>query len=111
MGAASAAALSPAHRPPRPHQQRSLCSRRSHYRLFRRLGSNPTEFYTSRDDAQGERTVGINGAVVLSISSTGDMAVLTKFSLRNWIQLGTLARAPLDGGAPRELLESVGSAD
>ncbi|HKU22153.1 MAG TPA: protein kinase [Terriglobales bacterium] len=74
-------------------------------------GGQP-ELYSSRDDGQGERPLGITGAKLLAISSTGEMALLTKIQPpRNWIDTGTLARAPLAGGAPRELLEGVGSAD
>lgn len=73
---------------------------------------SPPELYSSRDDGQGERPLGIEGAKLLSISSTGEMALLTKIQPpRNWIDTGTLARAPLAGGAPRELLEGVDSAD
>ena len=71
-----------------------------------------SQLYTSRDDGQGERPLGISDARVLGISSTGEIALLTKIQPpRNWIDLGTLARAPLAGGAPRELLEMVVSAD
>ena len=74
-------------------------------------GGEP-ELYSSRDDGQGERPLGIGDAKLLAISSTGEMALLTKIQPpRNWIDLGTLARAPLAGGAPRELLEGVDSAD
>src|SRR6185437_14759510 len=74
-------------------------------------GGQP-ELYSSRDDGQGERPLGISDAKLLAISSTGEMALLTKIQPpRNWIDLGTLARAPLAGGAPRELLEGVDSAD
>ena len=70
------------------------------------------ELYSSRDDGQGERPLGISGAKLLSISPTGEMALLTKIQPpQNWIDMGTLARAPLAGGAPRELLEGVDSAD
>ena len=70
------------------------------------------ELYSSRDDGQGGRPLGITGAKLLAISSTGEMALLTKVQPpRNWIDTGTLARAPLAGGAPRELLEGVASAD
>lgn len=74
-------------------------------------GGQP-ELYSSRDDGRGERPLGIAGAKLLAISSTGEMALLTKIQPpQNWIDLGTLARAPLAGGAPRELLEGVDSAD
>jgi WD40 repeat protein len=74
-------------------------------------GGQP-ELYSSRDDGQGERPLGITGAKLLAISSSGEMALLTKIQPpQNWIDKGTLARAPLAGGAPRELLEGVDSAD
>ena len=73
---------------------------------------NPPELYSARDDGQGGRPLGISGARLLALSSSGEMALLTKVQPpRNWIDLGTLARAPLAGGAPRELMENVVAAD
>jgi len=49
---------------------------------------------------------------VLGIADNGDMAVILKrHFLATWLQRGTLARMPLDGGAPRPILEDVYEAD
>ena len=48
----------------------------------------------------------------MSVSSTGEMAVLLDSrAIGTWVTMGTLARAPLAGGAPREVLENVQWAD
>jgi streptogramin lyase len=48
------------------------------------------------------------------MSTSGEMALLLNvrpFAPGSWIQTGTLARAPLGGGAPREILRDIGGAD
>jgi eukaryotic-like serine/threonine-protein kinase len=51
-------------------------------------------------------------ADVLGIADNGDMAVILKRRfLATWLQRGTLARMPLEGGAPRPILEDVYEAD
>lgn len=51
-------------------------------------------------------------ADVLGIADNGDMAVILKRRfLATWLQRGTLARLPLEGGAPRPILEDVYEAD
>ena len=73
---------------------------------------NPAELFTTRFDGTDSRSVGLPSAQILSISSKGEMAInlhaspYTAFTLR-----GTLARVPLAGGAPREVLDSVEWAD
>jgi Tol biopolymer transport system component len=64
---------------------------------------SPQELFSTRLDSIEARTLGTPGATVLSVSSTGDMAL----RLAN----GNLARAPLAGGAPREIVERVIAAD
>src|SRR5437879_12734114 len=49
---------------------------------------------------------------LMSISSAAEMAVLLDSkAIGTWVTSGTLARAPLAGGAPREMLEQVQWAD
>jgi eukaryotic-like serine/threonine-protein kinase len=51
-------------------------------------------------------------ADVLGIADNGDMAVILKRRfLATWLQRGTLARLPLEGGAARPILEDVYEAD
>ena len=47
----------------------------------------------------------------MGISSTGEMAVLLHSRSGVFSQFGTLARMPLAGGAPREILDQVNWAD
>ena len=73
----------------------------------------PQELYTARIGAIGERPLGIQGEL-LAISKSGEMALLLDvrpFAQGSWVQTGTLARAPLGGGAPREILRDIGGAD
>ncbi len=85
----------------------------------------PSELFTARVDSPEARSLGLTRTEILSISSSGQMALLLapRFGpifLSPHSDLvgreagplsGILAEAPLAGGAPRELLEDVGSAD
>ncbi len=66
----------------------------------------PFELLSTRVGAFEYRPLGLN-ADVRSISSSGEMAVV----LGGPLMIGTLAVVPLAGGAPRELLENVVSAE
>ena len=73
---------------------------------------NPAEIFSTRGGSNESRSLGLTNADILAVSSTGELAVLVK---RKWLgQLlykGTLARMPISGGAPRELVEDVNEAD
>jgi eukaryotic-like serine/threonine-protein kinase len=72
----------------------------------------PTEIYTTRAESPESRAFGLEGAEVQAVSGQGEMAVLLHSrSVEPYIQSGTLARVPLQGGAPREVLEGVQWAD
>jgi dipeptidyl aminopeptidase/acylaminoacyl peptidase len=75
----------------------------------------PLEMYVKRLGDRASRPVGLQGARVLSISRSGEVAVLLldeDSALSSWlISGGTLARIPLAGGKPREMLEHALSAD
>ena len=72
----------------------------------------PAELFQTRTDSSGSRALELKGADVLSISSRGEMAVLLKEDfLGTTAGKGTLARVPLAGGAPREVLRDVRYAD
>ena len=65
-----------------------------------------------RPDYPEAQSLGLPPSQLLSISSKGELAVLTHpSSLGFFYAIGTLARVPLGGGAPRELLDSIGDAD
>lgn len=73
---------------------------------------NPVELYTTRPESPESRPFGLSKAEVLSISPEGEMAVLLhSHNVDPYINEGTLARVPLGGGAPREVLENVQWAD
>ena len=74
-------------------------------------GSTP-EIFSLRPDFPGANARGLSGVHLLSISSRGELAVLTRarYIAHNLFD-GTLARMPLEGAAPREILEGVREAD
>lgn len=72
-------------------------------------GTEPTTLFSMRPGSGESRPLGLPGARVLSVSSLGEMAMLIGSPARG--VPGTLARVPLSGGAPREVLENVNDAD
>jgi len=74
----------------------------------------PYEVFTSHISDRNGRSLELKDAMVVGVSAAGDIAVLTqmrRFRESNWVQFGTLARAPASGGAAREILEDVYDAD
>ncbi|HEY6050776.1 MAG TPA: hypothetical protein VIZ58_05960, partial [Thermoanaerobaculia bacterium] len=72
----------------------------------------PLDVFTTRSESSESRSLGLTGASLLAISSSGEMAVsLNQHFLFGFEAAGTLARVPLAGGAPREILENVQDAD
>jgi serine/threonine protein kinase/Tol biopolymer transport system component len=72
----------------------------------------PEDLYSMRLDNPESRRFDLPPAYVLSISSAGELAILLNVRSPYPPQrLGTLARVPLVGGAPREVLEDVNGAD
>ncbi|HZQ24817.1 MAG TPA: protein kinase [Terriglobales bacterium] len=72
----------------------------------------PPDVFTARPEAPEARSMGLGHTQLLSVSSTAEMAVLVNSkAIGTWVSMGTLARAPLVGGAPREVLEQVQWAD
>jgi serine/threonine protein kinase/DNA-binding beta-propeller fold protein YncE len=73
---------------------------------------NPVDVFTARPEAPESRSMGLSRTQLMSVSSTSEMAVLLNSkAIGAWVSMGTLARAPLSGGAPREILEEVQWAD
>ncbi|HYX27086.1 MAG TPA: protein kinase, partial [Pyrinomonadaceae bacterium] len=73
---------------------------------------NPAEIFSTRAGSNESRSLGLTNADILAVSSTGELAVLIKRKyLGQLLYLGTLARMPISGGAPRELVEDVNEAD
>ena len=72
----------------------------------------PIDVFTARPEAPEARSMGLNHTQLASVSSAAEMAVLLNSkAIGTWVNMGTLARAPLIGGAPREVLENVQWAD
>ena len=76
------------------------------------LETGGRDTYVIREDYPESVPAGLHGALLLSISKQGLLAVVMHPTLVGHFQwAGTLAVSPLGGGAPRELLEHVADAD
>ena len=76
-----------------------------------REGNRP-ELYVVRPGTPEPQNLGLKDTHLLAISHQGELAILTGAKyIRHRIFRGTLARLPLGGGAPREILENVRDAD
>ena len=77
-----------------------------------RDGNQPDLFVRRRDAAEAQKIDVPGGALLLSVSSKGEAAVLThaRYIRHRWF-LGTLARMSVEGTAPRDVLDGVLDAD
>ena len=74
----------------------------------------PYEVFSTRIGDHTARSLELKNTMVVGLSAAGDIAVLTnvrRIRTTNWMQVGTLARAPASGGSAREILEDVWDAD
>jgi len=71
--------------------------------------NEPPTIFSMRPGSRESRPLDLPGGKILSISSSGEMAILVGVG-NNGVS-GTLARVPISGGAPREILENVNDAD
>ena len=70
------------------------------------------QLYISRAEDNGSRELGLKDAELLSISKSGELAVrLNTAFYSGYARTGTLARVPLSGGTPREVLDNVDTAE
>jgi len=110
--------------PPLPPTYRQLTFRRGSIRSARfapdgqtilysaAWQGSPVDVFTARPEAPEARSMGLSRTQLASVSSASEMAVLLNSKATGtWVNMGTLARAPLVGGAPREVLEHVQWAD
>jgi len=75
-------------------------------------GTAPLEIFSTRPESPESRSLGMPNASILSISKSGELAVLLNAEYAGgWAYSGTLARLPLEGGVPREILDKVLWAD
>ncbi len=76
------------------------------------FGGEPVQIYTTRPEATQSRELGFKRSSILAISRNDEMLVtLDHRALAANATIGTLAQAPMTGGAPREILENVHFAD
>ncbi len=72
----------------------------------------PMKLWFQRADANGFSPLAAPDADLLSVSSTGELAIsLNHQDLNDHMAIGTLARIPFSGGSPREVVEDVLDAD
>jgi Tol biopolymer transport system component/predicted Ser/Thr protein kinase len=72
----------------------------------------PLDLFTTRPESPQSQEMEPKGANVLAVSSSGEMALALHSRPRDaFLYSGTLARVPLVGGAPREILNDVEWAD
>ena len=73
---------------------------------------NTPQIFSLRADYPGASPRALLAGQLLSISSKGELAVLTRVRYKGHSLFeGTLARMPLEGGAPREILDGVREAE
>jgi serine/threonine protein kinase len=71
----------------------------------------PFELFSTQEGSPESRPLGIQNAIPVSISKNGEMALILSPVMR-WAETpGTLAKAPVSGGAPREIANDVFMAD
>jgi eukaryotic-like serine/threonine-protein kinase len=73
---------------------------------------NTPELFIVRPENPEPQSLGLKQTHLLSVSKRGELAVLTgAHYIGHRLFIGTLARIPLGGGAPRPLLENIREAD
>ncbi|HYV42203.1 MAG TPA: protein kinase [Thermoanaerobaculia bacterium] len=75
-------------------------------------GTEKPQLFSTRVENPGALRLALPDGIVEAVSRTGEMLLLhdLRFST-GYARVGTLAQAPLSGGAPRDLLEDVADAD
>ena len=72
----------------------------------------PAEVFTTHPGSPESRPLGLPSAEVLSVSASGELALLLDMHYsQGWMRSGILARAPLSGGLPRQVVRDVQDAD
>lgn len=72
---------------------------------------DPCRVHASRVDSTASNPIDLPDANVLAISRSGEVALAMGPQLQGTISYGTLARVPIAGGVPRQLVEDVKFAD
>jgi eukaryotic-like serine/threonine-protein kinase len=72
----------------------------------------PFQVFSTRPESPESRSLGLPPGDVLAVSGSGELALcLERRTVLGWESRGTLARVGISGGAPREILTDVESAD
>jgi hypothetical protein len=72
----------------------------------------PIEIFSTNPESPESKSLGLPAGDVLAVSRSGELAISLGWRLQvGWEATGTLARVPLAGGAPREVVENVQDAD
>ena len=72
----------------------------------------PLEVFSVRPEFPGSRSASEPSTALAAVTPAGELGLLLRARYLHHLQwMGTLATAPLDGGAPRELLHDVEAAD
>ena len=73
---------------------------------------SPIDLFITSPESPQSRSLSIEGAALLAMSSSGEMAISVNSRPSGpYAQVGTLSRVPLNGGAPRPVLDDVQWAD
>jgi len=73
---------------------------------------NIPQLFVRRSDYPAPQAIASPGTVLLSVSTKGELAILTGVRhVAHFVFAGTLARMDLGGGAPRDVLQNVQDAD
>ena len=72
----------------------------------------PFQVFSTRPGSPESRSLGLPASDVLAVSRSGELALsVGRRTVLGWESRGTLARVGISGGAPREILTEVESAD
>jgi len=74
-------------------------------------GGDPLTAFSMRPGSPESSPLDLPPADILAVSPTAELAIALSPNLGPFVAPGTLARVALSGGAPRELVEGVASAD
>jgi len=72
---------------------------------------NPFRVYSTQAESPESRDLGIVNARLLGVSPSDEMALALQPPGASFVPVGTLARAPLSGGAPRKVANDIIAAD
>ncbi|MBP7149204.1 MAG: protein kinase [Acidobacteria bacterium] len=72
----------------------------------------PIDVFSKNPGTPGSRALDLTGSALLAVSANGELALARNSRLlAHFLNEGMLARAPVAGGAPRDVLENVQEAD